>query len=82
MYMVDPLIHFNKLIYSIFHHHKFSRTLYFGNVESLSFPTMLSALKVIDEVMKLLNNFEVHTVHTYVYYHYTYIINIHSWSII
>ena len=30
----------------------------------------LSALKVINEVMKLLNDIEVHT---YVYYHYTYI---------
>ena len=35
--------------------------------------TSLSALKVINEVIKLLNDIEVHT---YVYYHYTY--NIHS----
>ena len=41
---------------------------------------LLTVLKVIDEVMKLLNDIEVHT---YVYYHYTYILyNIHSLSII
>ena len=34
----------------------------------MNISALLSALKVIDEVMKLLNNIEVHT---YVYYHYT-----------
>ena len=35
----------------------------------MNISTLLSALKVIDVVMKLLNDIEVHT---YVYYHYTY----------
>ena len=43
----------------------------------MNMSTMLSMLKMIDEVMKLLNDIEIHT---YIYYHYTY--NIHSQSII
>ena len=43
----------------------------------MNISTMLSALKVTEEVMKLLKDIEVHT---HVYYHYSY--NIHCQSII
>ena len=53
------------------HHNGLLSLCHHVNIPKLiiNISAMLSALKVIKEVMKLINNFEVHT---YVYYHNTY----------